>query len=84
MTNTEYAAKEVTWNELYYGSLIGATATKVEVTRDDYGDLWTKITFEKGEETFEVEVSQDEEGNGPGFLFGLAMPSDEENPFVDN
>lgn len=57
---------------------------------DDEGDEWPKLTFAKvldapltldgtryikGEQvTFEVEVSRDEEGNGPGFLYGLPAP----------
>lgn len=58
---------------------------------EEGGDPWPVLTFEKvadanieidgqrtaeGEKlTFEVEVSQDEEGNGAGFLFGLPGPA---------
>lgn len=82
MSNPTYLEKQTQWSTLYYSSLVGAKVVKVDCSADEFGDVWPKITFEKDGETFEVEVSQDEEGNGPGFLFGLAMPSDEENPFV--
>jgi hypothetical protein len=36
--------------------------------------LFPIIVFKKGKETFECDISQDEEGNGPGFLFGLPFP----------
>lgn len=65
------------WNEGYYGALVGATITKVESYIDDtmgWEETWTKIyvTSKDGEE-FILEISRDEEGNGPGFLFGLPM-----------
>ena len=79
---SDYAKKQVQWNELYYGFLNGATVNGVSSVSDEYGDIWTKITFEKDGERFEVEISADEEGNGPGFLFGLPLPSEEDNPFL--
>jgi hypothetical protein len=49
------------------------------------GAFWPKLTVRLAEndltralgvvgETVELEISRDEEGNGPGFLFGLAKP----------
>ena len=61
----------------YYKPLIGAkiidTTIKVE---DDFGadQFWPQITVEKDGQQFVLEVSRDEEGNGPGFLFGLPTP----------
>ena len=41
---------------------------------DEEGNTWPVIQIKKGKETFEIEVSMDPEGNGPGFLFGLPEP----------
>lgn len=65
------------WNKGYYSDLIGSKAVRVGVDIDPDFDymVWPYIEFEnmKTGEVFKVTVSQDEEGNGPGFLFGLAM-----------
>jgi len=70
--------------EKYYGALVGATITKVELEPDEEfpRDFWLKMTVKtpsdgryQGEE-FAIEVSRDEEGNGPGFLFGLPHPNE--------
>ena len=37
--------------------------------------FWPTFTMTKDGETFTIEVSQDEEGNGAGFLFGLPDPN---------
>jgi hypothetical protein len=66
--------------EAYYGSLVGCTCIKAEMVKEEehefsLGDFWPELTFQKPDgETFVVSVSQDEEGNGPGFLFGLERP----------
>lgn len=62
----------------YYGQLAGATIDKVELVQDEY-DSYTKwptlhATLADGSKV-KLEVSQDEEGNGAGFLFGLPMPT---------
>lgn len=59
----------------YYGSLEGAIITKVKIREEnDFGqtEYWPvfTVTLANGFET-ELEISQDEEGNGPGFVFGL-------------
>jgi hypothetical protein len=61
--------------ENYYGALDGAIITKVEIREDDdFGrtEYWPVFTviLANGFET-ELEISRDEEGNGPGFVFGL-------------
>jgi len=71
------------WNKLYYGGLVGAKCVGVKSETDDEGNCWPKLTFEKDGERFVTEVSMDEEGNGPGFLFGLPMVSAADNPFRD-
>lgn len=71
------------WNELYYGGLVGAKCLAVSSETDENDDgCWTRLVFEKDGKQFVVEISRDEEGNGPGFLFGLPMVPDDENPFL--
>lgn len=67
----EMAEHQKNWNEMYYGYLVGAEITAVSCEIDEYGEAWTKITVLKDGHTFELEISCDEEGNRPGFLFGL-------------
>ena len=57
----------------YYTQLMGATITGFELVKDEYEAyiFWPTFTMTKDGETFTIEVSQDEEGNGAGFLFGL-------------
>lgn len=60
----------------YYGQLVGFTVTQVEQKVEDMGgyeEVWPQITLKKGPKEIQLEVSRDEEGNGPGFLFGLEM-----------
>lgn len=60
----------------YYASLKGATVVDV-----DGGAEFPRITVRtKAGETFVLEVSRDEEGNGPGFIFGLPVPEQKTNP----
>jgi len=64
----------------YYGSLVGATITKVTISDDDdEGNSWPQfdVTLKDGTK-LELELSQDEEGNGPGFMFGLPSPNSKE------
>lgn len=58
--------------ELMMRHMIGGVIT--EVGQDEDGFLW--FQFIRGGVVFRCEVSQDEEGNGPGFLFGLPNPYD--------
>jgi hypothetical protein len=63
------------WSE-YLTPLIGGEITEVG-TKTDHGagEHWPflKVRPKEGEEIL-LEVSRDEEGNGPGFLFGLPRP----------
>lgn len=57
-----------TWMEQYLKPMVGGKIIAVGVSED--GFPWFRIEHpEHGILT--VEVSQDGEGNGPGFLFGL-------------
>jgi len=60
----------------YYGSLKGATILSFDEMGDaDFGDGFPVFTvrFANGE-TGKIEISQDPEGNGGGFIFGLPIP----------
>jgi len=68
----------------YLQPLVGCKVTKVEVTVEDDEfsgeEAWPVIWVQKPgpkatAEVFKLEVSCDEEGNGPGFLFGLPLPA---------
>jgi hypothetical protein len=60
----------------YYSGAIGGRIVGIKVHDDEYsGELWPVIVIENNGETFECELSQDPEGNGPGFLFGLPQYS---------
>ena len=48
----------------------GGKITQVGAVEGEYpGELWQILRIEKDGKTFQVEVSQDAEGNGPGHLF---------------
>lgn len=58
-TQTEFNAKNAN------RTLVGATIVKVEA-RDD--QLIMVVTFDHGDSEYEVGVSRDPEGNGPGWI----------------
>lgn len=62
----------------YFGQLVGAEILGFKMAVDpDEGDYWpTFLVKLKSGEMVEIELSQDEEGNGPGFIFGLARPGE--------
>lgn len=73
LSNHDYKAKK--HYEAYYGALTGATIESVKVvTYDDFGstEFWPtfEVTLSDGFKTT-LEIAQDPEGNGPGFIFGL-------------
>ena len=75
---------EKEWTKRYYGALVGGKITKISVKEDADG-LWPvlHVTLPDGHD-IEVEVSKDEEGNGPGFLFGLPLaPVEDEEQEVE-
>lgn len=75
--------KEREWNDRYYGGLLNAVCIGVGAHRDEEGNLWPRLRFRTPEgDTLLVEVSCDEEGNRPGFLFGLPVVKEEDNPFL--
>jgi hypothetical protein len=58
-----------TWLEKYLKGAEGRTIKKTEVNEEGF----PRLILDNG---FVLEISQDEEGNGPGFIFGLPDPSD--------
>ena len=78
MTITKRAEAGKVWMEKYLAPLVGGTITAVEGFVEDECDIWPRIhvTLASGEEVV-IEVSQDEEGNGPGFPFGLPLPQNQ-------
>jgi len=67
------------WNR-YYGSFVGARILSFDGmnTEDDLGDGFPEFTvrFANGDIGL-ISISQDPEGNGGGFIFGLALPAKE-------
>jgi len=58
----------------YLRPLIGCTVTDVKPSP---GGEFTTIVFTKADgQKMNCELSSDEEGNAPGFLFGLPHPSE--------
>ena len=57
----------------YYTTLVGGQIADFTLTLGE-GELWPTFTVKVGKNTYTIEVSQDEEGNGAGFLFGLPTP----------
>jgi hypothetical protein len=73
-------AKDVKFYEDYFKALDGATISNVRMVQEEgeYADheWWPTfdVTLKDGTKLEDLAVSQDEEGNGPGFLFGLPTP----------
>ena len=67
MTSNEYFTK-------YYSDLVGATILSFDGMQndDDLGDGFPSFTVKfKDGEIGQIQISQDPEGNGGGFIFGL-------------
>ena len=58
--------------ELYYRQLIGMQITAVGKNAEGFPYFVAKLDNVQ----YTLEISQDEEGNGPGFMFGLQNPYD--------
>lgn len=78
--------KETNFYLGYYKQLIGAKVVGIQLTLDEeedydplFYDIWPGIIFEKDGNEFLCELSKDEEGNGPGFMFGLNQVSNTED-----
>jgi hypothetical protein len=68
MTSNEFFTK-------YYGDLVGANILSFDGMQNedcDFGDGFPSFTIKfKDGEIGQIQISQDPEGNGGGFIFGL-------------
>ncbi len=69
------------WMIAYLTPAVGCTIIEIGVGEDEEGEegypylkLRRPATDRAEAEEYTLEVSQDEEGNGPGYLFGLPSP----------
>lgn len=67
----------LTWTRKYYDKLIGMRIVGVSYKEED-GEVWVTAHARVGNEAFDLEFSCDEEGNRPGFVFGLPAPTTKE------
>ena len=69
------ADQDKEWKLKYYSFLKGARIVNLEIFEDELftgsDQNWPVIIIEKDNQLFELQISRDEEGNGPGFMFGL-------------
>ena len=72
--NEFYRERGQAFYDRYYGQLEGATINKYLGMRDGFPVF--QLIMDDGGHGYitEIEVSQDPEGNGGGFLFGLLQP----------
>lgn len=68
--------KENKWLEYYYSGAIGFKIVAATISPDGFPQLICQRGRGKNREEIVLEVSRDEEGNGPGFLFGLPIPDE--------
>ena len=55
------------WTKKYLKPLVGRKIVKVGVNKEEFPVIYL-------DDGTKLEISQDEEGNGPGFIFGLPYP----------
>ena len=60
---------EKAWTKKYLRSMSGLRVGQVGVSVDGFPFFY--LLDGEGEVKYTIEVSRDQEGNGPGFLFGL-------------
>ena len=78
MNAAEFKAKEQNYFKNYYSDLVGAKVLSFNGMQDDGfdGDGFPTFTVEfKSGEIGQIQISQDSEGNGGGFIFGLSAPN---------
>jgi hypothetical protein len=75
-----FADESAQWLREYLKPLEGATILAAGATVEDSAGLleaWPRLVVKAKDGTvFNLEVSRDEEGNGPGFVFGLPNPKE--------
>ena len=65
---------DTNWLKHYYSGAIGFKIVGATISPDGFPQLVCQKGRGKDREEIVIEVSQDEEGNGAGFLFGLPIP----------
>lgn len=68
---------ELDWYRTYFGQLIGGKIVEFRMEKDEYeeGVWWPVFIVQmKDGHLREIALSQDEEGNGPGWIDGLPLP----------
>lgn len=75
----EIKAQELDYFAKYYGDFVGAKILSFDGMQDEgigYGDGFPTFTvlFDSGD-IGKIQISRDPEGNGGGFIFGLAAPN---------
>ena len=59
---------DMKWMNEYYSQLIGYEIIGFQIDGEGI-DAWPVLVVKKEEETLQLIVSRDPEGNGPGFVF---------------
>ena len=77
MNFKKYELLSAMFHNDYYGQLMGYSVVGVKNEIDEYSDgVWPILIFRNRQgDTIECALSKDEEGNGPGFMFGLEIRS---------
>lgn len=67
--------------EAYYSDLVGAEIIAFEWQEnpgDSIGPFPAFFVRKPNGEVFQIVISEDEEGNGPGYIFGLIEPKQQQ------
>jgi hypothetical protein len=76
--NEHYAARSAEFYKRYYSQLEGAKIVKFKgMVEDEYSEHSDFPQFSvrlANGQLIKIEISQDEEGNGGGFIFGMNYP----------
>jgi hypothetical protein len=77
MNFKKYELLSAMFHNDYYSQLMGYYVVGVKNEIDEYSDgVWPILVFSNKEgDVIECTLSRDEEGNGPGFMFGLPINS---------
>lgn len=70
----EKMTNDTNWLKHYYSGAIGFKIVGATISPDGFPQLVCQKGRGKDREEIVIEVSQDEEGNRAGFLFGLPIP----------
>lgn len=63
------------WTQAYLQGCVGFKIVGATLSKDDFPQIIIQRGRGKSREEIVLEISRDEEGNGPGFVFGLPIPN---------